>query len=142
MNLLLEIITPTKVVLKEEVDEIIAPAFDGEISILPNHVNLFTRLKHGEMIIKKNGKSSAFAVMGGFLEISDNKINVLADYAIRAEDIEIAKAQQASERAKKLVEERKGKEDLAIAEGELMRSILELRVAKKYHPKFSSRTGQ
>jgi F-type H+-transporting ATPase subunit epsilon len=141
MNLLLEIITPTKVVLKEEVDEVTAPAFDGEISILPNHVNLLTRLKHGELIIKKAGKSSAFAVMGGFLEVMDNKVSILADYAIKADDIEIAKAEQARERAKKLVEERKGKEDFAIAEGELRRSILELKVAKKYHPKFSNRSS-
>jgi F-type H+-transporting ATPase subunit epsilon len=122
------------------VDEITAPGFDGEISILPNHVNLLTRLKHGELIIKKAGKNSAFAVMGGFLEVLDNKVSILADYAIKADDIEIAKAEQARERAKKLMEERKGKEDFAIAEGELRRSLLELKVAKKYHPKLSNRS--
>jgi F-type H+-transporting ATPase subunit epsilon len=138
MNLLLEIITPTKVVLKEEVDEIVAPAFDGEITILPNHVGLLTRLKSGELIIKKDKKTFAFAVMEGFLEINNNHVSILADYASRAEDIEIAKVQQASEKAKKLMEERKGKADFAVAEAELRRSVLELKIARKYKPKFSN----
>jgi len=139
MNLILEIITPTKVVLKEEVEEIIAPTHNGEIAILPNHVSLLTRLDHGELQIKKDKKFFSFAIAGGFLEVSNNHVNVLADYAIRADDIEVAKAQQASERAKKLMEERKGKEDYVVAEAELRRSLLELKIAKKYKPKFSNK---
>lgn len=139
MNLLLEIITPTKVLLREEVDEVTAPTINGEITILPNHVNFLTKLKPGELIVKKDKKTNPYAIMGGFLEIIDNKISIIADYAIRANDIEVAKAQQASERAKKLMKERKSKAEFATAESDLRKAILELQVAKKYKPKLSNR---
>lgn len=137
MALHLKIVTPTREVLSEEVDEISAKTADGQIGILPNHVGLLTRLVPGELIVRKGGKPQAFAILGGFLEVADNNVNVLADYAIRAEDIEIAKVQEAHERAKKAVQEKKGQEDFVVAEAELRKSIMELEVAKKYRPKIN-----
>ena len=94
MKLALEVITPTKKILTEEVDEITINTANGEISILPNHIDLLTKLVPGEMIIKTGSKVQNFAVTGGFLEISKNKITILADYAVRAVDIEVAKAKE------------------------------------------------
>ncbi len=131
MKLHLEVITPEKVILDEEVDEITISTTTGEISILPNHENLLTKIIPGEMTIKNNGKNDHFAVTGGFLEVSENKISILADYAVRAEDIEIGKAQEAQERAKKRMEEHEKDKDFKIAESELRRAILELKVARK-----------
>jgi F-type H+-transporting ATPase subunit epsilon len=132
MKLFLEIITPTKVVLSEEVDEITIPTVNGEISILPNHIDLLTKIKPGEMIIHRNGKIELFAITGGFLEISNNKVSILADHAIRADDIEIAKAEQAKERAEKAMKEKGSERDFVIADAELRKSLLELKVARKH----------
>ena len=132
MKLALEIITPTQVVLNEEVDEITLPTVNGEISILPNHIDLLTKIVPGEMTIHLGNKIESFAITGGFLEISSNKVSILADHAVRADDIEVAKAQQAKERAEKAMKEKASDKDFAVAEAELRKSILELRVAHKH----------
>lgn len=131
MSLQLQIITPLKSILNEQVDEIIIPTETGEIAILTNHAPLFTRIKPGEMTIKINQKSSFFAITGGFLEINNNNVTILADYAIRAEDIEILKAKEAEERAKQTMKEKLDKREFAVAEADLRRAIVELHVARR-----------
>ena len=127
----LDIITPIKSVLSEEVDQITLSTESGEITILPNHVPLLTKVKPGELTIKKNNKPSFFAITGGFLEMKENKITILADYAIRAEDIEVAKAKEAQERAEKAMKEKVSGRDFAQAEAQLTRAMLELHIAKR-----------
>jgi len=131
MKLVLEIITPLKVVLSEEVDEITIPTVDGEISILPNHVNLLTKIAPGEMIIRRGTKADLFAITGGFLEVLNSHVNVLADYAIHAEDIEIAKVEEAKERAQKAMKEKLTEGDFRVANAELAKSLLQLKVARR-----------
>mgnify|MGYP001613393958 FL=1 len=132
MNLTLEIITPEKVVYKDDVDEVVAPTINGEIAILPSHVDLLTQVSPGELIVKKGSSQQYLAITGGFLEVSDNKISILADYAIKAQDIEVARAQEAKRRAEKLMEEKTSDNDLKIAQGEMIKAILELKVATKH----------
>ncbi|MBI2025884.1 MAG: ATP synthase F1 subunit epsilon [Candidatus Levybacteria bacterium] len=132
MTLSLKLITPTNTLLSEEVDEIIIPTVNGQISILPNHVDLLTKIKEGEMIIKKGNKIHGFAVFGGFLEVSKNHVNILADHAVRADDIEIGKASQAKERAEKAMKEKASEQDFKIADAELRKALLELKVAIKH----------
>jgi F-type H+-transporting ATPase subunit epsilon len=132
MKLLLEIITPLKVIFKEEVDEVTLPTVNGEISILPNHVDLLTKIAPGEMVVKIGSKTDVLAITGGFLEISKNHVTILADYAVRAADIEVARAQQAQERAQKAMKEKTTDKDFIIAEGELRKAILEQKVARKH----------
>ncbi len=132
--MLLEIITPEKSVLQEEIDELLAPTAAGQIGILPYHVNLVTVLTTGELIIKKGGKEKIFAIIGGFLEIHNNKISILADYAAHADDINVDEALNAQKRAEEVL--RKGREevserDFALAEAELRKSILQINVGKK-----------
>jgi len=131
MKLILEIITPTEVVLNEEVDEITIPSVDGEISVLPNHVGLFTKIIPGEMVIRKGNKTDFFAIMGGFLEVNENHVNILADHAINADNIEIAKVEEAKERAQKAMKERKTEEDFRVAQTELGKTLLQLKVARR-----------
>lgn len=138
MNLLLEIITPEKVVLKDEVDEVIVPTATGEIAILPNHAELLTKINPGELVIKKNGKNQSFAILGGFLEVINNHISILADYAIRAEDIEIAKVQEAQERAKQKMKQKDTEQNFRVAEAELRKSLLQLKIARKHKIKYTS----
>lgn len=131
MKLHLEIVTPEKVVYKEEVDEVTAPTTNGQISILPNHVGLLTKIEPGELVVKKGNAHQSLAITGGFLEIAQNKITVLADYAVRSESIEVARAQAAQKRAEKLLQEKLGEKDFAQAEADLRKALLELRVAKR-----------
>ncbi len=131
MNLQLEIITPEKIVYKEEVDEIVIPTVSGEIAILPNHINLLTQVTPGEMIIKKGSSYQSLAIIGGFLEVNDNKISILTNYAIKAQDIQIAQAQEAKKRAEKLMQDKSTDKDQRIAQAEMLKAILELQVANK-----------
>jgi F-type H+-transporting ATPase subunit epsilon len=131
MKLALDIITPIETVLSEEVDEITIPTIDGEISVLPNHVNLLTKIAPGEMIIRKGAKNDLFAITGGFLEIANNHVNVLADYAVHADKIEIAKVEEAKQRAEKAMKEKLTEEELRVNNAELVKSLLQLKVARK-----------
>lgn len=137
MNLYLSIITPEKVVYKDEVDEVVVPTINGEIAVLPNHVDLLTQVSPGELIVKKGSGQQYLAITGGFLEVEDNKISILTDYAIKAQDIEVARAQEAKKRAEKLMEEKTSDNDLRIAQGEMIKAILELRIATKHKRRVS-----
>lgn len=129
--LTVEIITPDKIILKEEADEIVVPTVNGEIAILPHHTTLISQLSQGEVTIKKSAKSSHVAVTGGYIEVNNNNVSILADYAVRSEEIEIAKAEEAKKAAEKLMEEKLSKKDFAEAEAQLRRSLLELKVARR-----------
>lgn len=132
MNLSLSIITPEKVVYNDEVSEVIAPTVSGEIAILPNHINLLAQVNPGELIIKKGSTQQYLAITGGFLEISNNKISILADYAIKAQDIQIALATEAKKRAEKIMNEKTTDNEQKVAQAELIKAILELKVATKH----------
>jgi F-type H+-transporting ATPase subunit epsilon len=134
MKFLFELITPEKTVYKEEIEQLTIPTSTGEITVLPNHSSLFTKVEQGEMIIKKNSKEQFLAVTEGFLEVNKNIATLLADYAVRSEEIEVSKAIDAQKRAEKVIKESKEKisrEDFALAESQFRRSILELKVAGK-----------
>lgn len=132
MDLLLEIITPEKIIFKDVIDEAIVPTVNGEIAILPHHIGLLTQIVPGELIIKKNNKSQSIAITEGFLQVSNNHISILANYAINAESINVARAEVAKKRAEKLMEEKKSDKDFRIAEAELRKAILELKVGYKH----------
>ncbi|OGH20331.1 MAG: ATP synthase F1 subunit epsilon [Candidatus Levybacteria bacterium RIFCSPHIGHO2_02_FULL_37_13] len=129
-----EIISPEKVVYKEDVDEVIVPTTSGQLTILPNHAALMSQVASGEIIVKKNGKEYFMAISGGFLDVNNNNVSILADYAVRSEEIEVAHAIEAQKRAEKMMKEsseKSSKKDFAIAESMLRRSLLELKVASK-----------
>lgn len=132
----LEIVTPEKIIYSGEVDEIIINTADGEIAILPHHVNLMTKVLPGEMTLKTGSKTQHMAITGGFLEVSNNKITLLADYAVQAEEIQVNKALEAQKRAEEILKRKESgltAQDLANAQAELAKAILELKVAKRRH---------
>jgi F-type H+-transporting ATPase subunit epsilon len=132
MNLILEIITPEKVVYKDEVQGIIVPTVNGEISILPNHINLLTQISPGELTVKKVHSTQHLAITGGFLEIQDNKVSILAEHAIKAQDIQVAQAMEAKKRAEKAMAEKSTVNELKVAQAEMIKAILELKIATKH----------
>jgi F-type H+-transporting ATPase subunit epsilon len=131
MPLTVEIVTIERKLLEESgVDEVIAPGIEGQLAILPSHAAFMTMLAPGELILKKGNEETPFAVTGGFFEVLDDKVIVLADAAERAEEIDIARAEEARERARTMLERREGVADLATAQAALQRAMIRLRVAE------------
>lgn len=133
-----EIITPEKIVFKDEIEEVSVPTDTGQISILPHHMDILSKIKPGEIMIKVKEKTTPLAITGGFLEVASNHVTILADYAVKAEDIQIAKAEEAKKRAEKLMSEKMDEKDFRVAEFELRKALLELQVGNKHRRRFTS----
>ena len=130
----LEVITPEKIIFSDEIEELIAPTVNGEIAILPNHVNILTQLEPGELTIKAKNKTLHLAVTGGFLQIAKNQISLLSDFAVRSEDIDAKKALEAQQRAEKKMKEEKenlSEQEFATVQADFRRAIAELKVARR-----------
>ena len=139
MPLSVEIVTVERTVLKEEgIDEVIAPGVEGELAVLPQHAAFMTMLQPGELILKRGNEEIPFAVTGGFFEVLNNKVIVLADAAERADEIDITRAEQARERARLALDRRETTEDLAVAAAALQRALIRLRVAEQRRRRTSS----
>jgi F-type H+-transporting ATPase subunit epsilon len=134
-TLRLELVTAERVVYSDDADMVIAWGLEGQLGILPHHAPLMTMLQPGELIIKKDNKEAYMAVSGGFLEVRPDKVIVLADACERAEEIDIARAEEAKRRAKDLIETPSTEIDTATAEGALRRSLVRLKVAEKIRHK-------
>ena len=129
-KLKLEMVTPYKQVLSEEVDEITAPGFIGELGILPDHTPLLTTLKVGELTYKKGNESFHVAVNWGYLEVEENTVTVLVDTAEKADEIDLARAKAALGRAEDALrtlppEDKK----YMIMEAALQRALIRIKVA-------------
>ena len=111
-----KIVTPERVVLEKTITQATIPTVEGEITILPNHRSYIGLLKPGEIVVKcieekdedskkrekKKEQDCALAVSGGFIEFVDNKLTILADTAERAEELDLARAEEARKRAEEL----------------------------------------
>ena len=125
-----EIVTAERVVYSEEVDAVIAPGSQGELGILPSHAPLLTTLKPGMLTVRHGGEEQAMFVNGGFLEVMQDKVVVLADVAERAEEIDVAKAEEAKRQAEESLHKSASAVDIAAAEAALRRSLMQLKVAE------------
>lgn len=131
-KLSVEIVTGERVVYTEEgVDMVVAPGVDGSLGILPRHAPLITLLANGELRIKKGGQEQSIVVFGGYLEVTPEKVIVLADAAEKAEEIDVDRAQAARNRAQELKSKRESGVDLAEAELSLRRAAVRLRVGQR-----------
>ena len=127
-----EIVTVERLVYKDEVNSVIAPAVMGEVQILPEHAPMLTSLSPGELVIEKNGESEHFAIGGGYLEVLGNKVTVMADTAEYSDEIDKERAQAARERAERmLLEHPPTAEDYAAIENALRRSLTRLKVVRR-----------
>lgn len=113
----LEIVTPERVVLKEEAQQITVPTKDGVITVLPHHIPLISILKPGVIEIKlQSGEREVAAVSGGFIEVLRNKVVILADTAEMAKEIDLSRAEEARKRAEELKKEGIHKDDVSFAD--------------------------
>jgi F-type H+-transporting ATPase subunit epsilon len=128
----LEVVTPDRLVVQEKVDIVMAIGFLGEFGILPNHIPFLTTLQPGELRYRKDNQLEYLAVTGGFAEVSNNKVTILAEAAERAREIDIDRAKRAKERAEKRLAMAKTEAiDYLRAEAALKRSLVRLSIVEK-----------
>ena len=134
MKLKFKIVTPEKVVLAEEIDQVTLPTLTGQITVLPNHIPLLSALQAGEMIIKKDNKETVLAVSGGFIEVKPgNEVVILTETAERADEIDEARAEEAKKRAEALLKDSKNKEivDYTALTAKIEKELARLKVARR-----------
>lgn len=108
-----EIVTPERVVFSKEILHIVVPTTSGEITVLPDHIALVSVLKPGVLEVRlADNSSEIISVSGGFVEVTKDKVVILADTAERAEELNEERIRAAQERAEKLKEEAKDVDDV------------------------------
>jgi F-type H+-transporting ATPase subunit epsilon len=128
----LEVVTPERRLLAEPVDMVTVPGLGGELGILPGHTPLISQLKTGVLTYIQDGKPFPLHVSGGFVEVRDDHVSVLADVAERPEEIDAARARLARERREKQVNSWTGtEEDFEAARVKLERSLVRLQLAAR-----------
>ncbi len=128
-GLRLDIVTPDKVVLNAEVDYVGAEGVDGQFGLLPQHAPMLTALKVGDLYYRQGSETHWVFVSGGFAQISDNKVTILAESAELASSIDVERAKAAKARAEQRLADPKAELDIHRAELALARAIARIRVA-------------
>ncbi|MCK5084430.1 MAG: ATP synthase F1 subunit epsilon [Candidatus Pacebacteria bacterium] len=129
----LRIITPEKIAYKDKADQITLPTGNGEITVMTNHIPLISTMKHGELVIKNDGKEIPMAVCNGFIEVKKNNVTIMTDIAERVEEIDEQLAKEAKKRAKELLAEKDKMSDVAFADATalLEKSLARIKVARR-----------
>jgi len=131
MPLTVEIITGERLLYREEgVGEVIAPGAIGQLGVLPMHAAMFTSLQPGELLVRRAGQEDPFFLSGGFLEVKDDVVTILADAAERGDEIDLERAEEARGRAELRLRSEQDV-DRARAEAALRRSLMRLRVGQR-----------
>lgn len=127
----LRIITPKKMVLEEEIEAVTLPSVEGEITILPNHVSLFSLLKEGVVKIKYEKKEDFLAIGGGYVETNGEYVNILVSRAYGQDEINQTATEKAIKEAGENLKKAKTTEERMQAASLLRRSIVDLKLLKK-----------
>ena len=128
----LELVTPYKRVLSEEVDEVTAPGSVGEFGVLPDHTSLLTTLKVGDLSYKQDGKTFHVAVNWGYVEVEDDVMTVLVETAEPADQIDVVRAKEALSRAEEALKTLSSEDKkFKIMEAALERTMIRVQVASK-----------
>jgi len=125
----LEIVTPEKLVVKEAVEEAQIPGLDGYLGILPGHAPLITELGVGVITYRAGGATKTLSVAWGFAEVLQDRVTILAETVERPDEIDVARAQQAKERAEQLLKSNDPELDYDRAQDDLRRAETRLKVA-------------
>jgi F-type H+-transporting ATPase subunit epsilon len=132
MPLNLKIITPERVVFEDGgVESVTLPGSEGELTILPRHAPLMTELRPGALTFRKGGIETDMALSGGFMEIRDDQLTILADTAERSDEIDAGRAEEARRRAANLLATREGEMDIATVMAALERATARIKVAER-----------
>ena len=130
-SLTLEIVTPDRALVAEQVDEVEVPGSGGYFGVLPGHAPLLASLQVGELWYRKGQEKYYLAIAFGFVEVLPDKVTVLAQIAERAEDIDLRRAEQAKGRAEERMAGRNPDIDFERASVAMMKSLIRLQVASR-----------
>jgi len=130
-TLKLEIVTPESKTYSEDVEMVTLPGVEGEMGIYPMHVPLMTQIVAGELSVRKDGREYFLAIGEGFVEITADKVAIMTDMAVRAEQIDEAKAEEARKRAESRLQEKLTDEETAMVSAALMHSLAQLKVKRR-----------
>ena len=129
-ELLLEVVTPDRLVLSTQAEVVVCPGVEGQFGVLPGHIPFLSALEIGEMYYKAGGKTEYLAVSGGFAEVTGEKVTIVAESAEKGREIDVERAKRAQERAEKRIAAGKTAEiDWARAEAAMRRSLMRMKVA-------------
>jgi len=129
-ELLLEVVTPDRLVLSTHAEVVVCPGVEGQFGVLPGHIPFLSALEIGEMYYKAGGKTEYLAVSGGFAEVTGEKVTIVAESAEKGREIDVERAKRAAERAEKRIAQGKTVEiDWARAEAAMRRSLMRMKVA-------------
>ncbi len=129
-ELLLEVVTPDRLVLSTEAEVVVCPGVEGQFGVLVGHIPFLSALEIGEMYYRKGGQTEHLAVSGGFAEVTGAKVTIVAEAAEKGREIDVERAMRAKERAEKRLAAAKTAEiDWARAEAALRRSMVRAKVA-------------
>lgn len=130
MPLAVEIVTPSRILMQEQVDELNVPGELGYLGILPGHTSLLTQLGQGELMYRKGEQRQYLALFGGYMEVRDDQVTVLADIAESAAEIDRVRAESARDRAEQRLRDLDSHDiDFERARAALMRAMIRLQVA-------------
>lgn len=127
----LEIVTPESKVYSEDVDMVTLPGVEGEMGIFPMHIPLMTQIAAGEIVARKGGQDFFLAVGDGFVEVTGERVAILTDMAIKADDIDETKAEEARKRAEARLAEKLSDEETATVQAALLHSLTQLNVKRR-----------
>ena len=130
-TLKLEIVTPEAKTYSEDVEMVTLPGVEGEMGIYPRHVPLMTQIIPGEIVVRKGGQDFYLAVGEGFVEITGDRVAIMTDMALKAENIDEAKAEEARRRAEARLAEKLDDEEAALVSAALAHSLAQLRVKRR-----------
>jgi F-type H+-transporting ATPase subunit epsilon len=133
-TLKLEIVTPEAKVYSEDVDMVTLPGSEGEMGIYPNHVPLMTQIVAGEVLVQKGREQLSLAVGEGFVEITGDHVSILTDMAIRDQDIDEARSEEARRRAEARLQEKLTAEESAMVQAALANAAAQLNVKRRRTP--------
>jgi F-type H+-transporting ATPase subunit epsilon len=128
----LEVVTPLKKVLSQDVEFVLLRTTEGDMGILANHAPFVAELAIGEMKVKAEGKEEIYYVSGGFLEISRNKTIILADEAMKASEIDVERARKEAELAQAQLKKLNEEKDLALVQKTLLEALAKVKIAEKH----------
>ena len=130
-TLKLEIVTPEAKIYSEDVDMVTLPGVEGEMGIYPMHIPLMTQIAHGEIVARKGGVDHHLATGEGFVEITGDRVAILTEMAIKADDIDEAKAEEARKKAEARLSEKLSDEETASVQAALAHSLTQLHVKRR-----------
>jgi len=130
-TLKLEIVTPVEIAFSEAVEMVTLPAIEGQMGVYPAHERVITQIEPGELIILQNGQERYLAVGEGLVEITPTSVSIVTDMAIRADQIDEARVEEARARAAARLNEKISDEEVATVNASLVRSLAQLQVKRR-----------